>query len=345
MELLGKRVLRRIPWGCLALAAVFGAWLARPGLVAEAAREGLGRCGAVVVPTLFPFFVLSNLFVRRGYHRYVAALVRPLMGPLFGLSPAAAGPLVLGAVGGYPVGAATVFQLYDRGQLDAREASRALAFCNNAGPGFILGVAGLGLLGSVRLGVVLYAVHLLTAAVVGLLLRRPAAAGRPALPPAGEAEPFPASLVGAVRDAAAAIVQVCAFLVFFSVVLAWLQLLPLWARLPDAAGPLAAGAVELSTGVARLAGLPAGTAMTACAFLLGWGGLCVHCQVLSLRGSRAIGLRPYFCGKLLQGLLSAAAVQLLAGRWLLPLLALAAAGLAGMAARKLPSGNRAVGDV
>ena len=133
---------RKSFWGFLGFSALLGLWLSTPGTVAQAARDGLRLCAAVMIPSLFPFFVISNLFVRRGYHQYVTACLRPVMEPVFGLAPEGASALALGAVGGYPIGAATAFQLYDEGILSEKEAARLLAFCNNAGPGFIFGVVG-----------------------------------------------------------------------------------------------------------------------------------------------------------------------------------------------------------
>lgn len=65
---------------------------------------------------------------------------------------------------------------------------------------------------------------------------------------------------------------------------------------------LACGALELSSGILLLSG-PGAEA--ACALLMGWGGLCVHFQAMSLW--QTAGLRPhgYFSAKLLHGLLSA----------------------------------------
>ena len=39
------------------------------------------------------------------------------------------------------------------------EAERLLAFCNNSGPAFILGVVGVGVFGSSRVGLLLYLAH------------------------------------------------------------------------------------------------------------------------------------------------------------------------------------------
>lgn len=305
-------------YGFLLLSALLGLWLVDPAAAAASGQAVLERCAAVVVPSLFPFFVLTNLLVRRSYHRYAAAALRRWMGPLLGVPADAAGALVLGALGGYPVGAAALFRLYDQKQLSARDVSRALVFCNNGGPGYIFGVVGLGLLGNVRWGAALWVIHVLAAVLTGILLRprfhqeRCAVTAADAAPSA----PFGVDFTHAVQDAALTCVYLCGFLVFFGVLLGTLSSL-----LPPLPSLAAAGLLELSTGIALLTrqAFDAPAAMVWAAAFLGWGGLCVHCQVLSLRGDRPIAMGPYFLGKGLQCLLSVALVRLLTVQDPLPL--------------------------
>lgn len=316
--------------GFVALACLMVCWLVSAETAIASARGGLRLCAQVLIPTLFPFFVLSNLFVRRDYNRYLTAVLRPAMGPLFGLPAQSAGALVLGSIGGYPIGAATAFALYDQSLLDADETSRLLAFCNNAGPSFIFGVVGAGLFGSTRVGALLFCVHLLSALLTGSLLRflpagrPPSPAAEPVPRPAApKREPFSASLIASVSTALGSILSVCAFVTFFAVLLGFLnryRLLVLPAKLlhtvfgigTDAAEAVLTGAVELSTGVGALGNIicTRSVLLSAASFLLGWGGACVHCQVLSLRGLRPISLRPYLLGKLTQGALAAVLIQL-----------------------------------
>ena len=114
-------------YGFLLLSALLALWLADPAATSASGRAVLERCAAVVVPSLSPFFVLTNLLVRRSYHRYAASALGRWMGPVLGVPADAAGALVLGALGGYPVGAAALFRLYDQKKLSARQVSRALA--------------------------------------------------------------------------------------------------------------------------------------------------------------------------------------------------------------------------
>ena len=137
----------------------------------ESVKAGLKLCGNVIVPSLFPFFVLSSLVVELGMSRYLGRLMQPLMVPLFRVNGACASALALGVIGGYPVGARTAIALYESGQCSRTEAERLLAFCNNSGPAFILGVVGAGVFGSGTMGLLLYLTHILASLCVGLLFR------------------------------------------------------------------------------------------------------------------------------------------------------------------------------
>ena len=54
-----------------------------PGECAQAAREGLELCGGVLLPSLFPFFVLSSLSVDLGLMGGLGRVLEGLMRPLF----------------------------------------------------------------------------------------------------------------------------------------------------------------------------------------------------------------------------------------------------------------------
>ena len=70
---------------------------------------------------------------------------------------------------------------------------------------------------------------------------------------------------------------------------------------------LLTGIIELTSGVSSLGGA-AGSftrSMALAAFMLGWAGLSIHCQVLSFIGDSGLSVRTYIYGKILQGCLSA----------------------------------------
>lgn len=282
------------------LLALFAAALVLfPAEAADAARQGLSLCLQTVLPSLFPFFVLSSLFIASGAADAFGRTLEPMMRPLFYLSGAGASALALGLVGGYPVGARTAAELYRGGRLSKAEAERLLSFCNNAGPGFILGVCGSAVLGSVRAGLYLYLVHVAAAVLTGVALRRCAlmecAAERPRVPRA-QVKSLVSAFPAAVRDSFAAVWSVCGFVVLFAVVLRFVTLV-----LPDR--PLLVGFIELTNGVMALRADRGGFVL--CALFLAWGGLSVHAQTLSVLDDTDLSPRLYFLGKAIQAALSA----------------------------------------
>ena len=283
----------------LLLLAAFGAALAAaPAEASDAARQGLALCLQTVLPSLFPFFVLSSLVVASGAADGFGRTLAPVMRPLFRMSGAGAAALALGLVGGYPVGARTTAELYRGGALSKSEAERLLAFCNNAGPGFILGVCGTAVLHDTRAGLYLYLVHVAAAVLSGVMLCRltPAENTPSCSPRRTQGQSLAAAFPTAVRDSFAAVWSVCGFVVIFAVVLRYVTLL-----LPPS--PLLIGFIELTNGVLSLSADRGGFVL--CAVFLAWGGLSVHAQTLSVLEDSGLSVRFYFLGKAMQAALSA----------------------------------------
>ena len=263
----------------------------------EAAKEGLALCAGSVIPALFPFLAASSLLLKLGFGDALAGPLAPLMG-LYRLPGEAAGALVLGLAGGYPVGARTAAELYAQGALTRDEAERLLTFCNNSNPVFLISVLGAGVFGSVRTGLWLWLIHVCAALLTGLLFRG-LGRRRKTVPPAVsfQAPSLPAAFVSSVRDSAGTMLSVCAFVTFFYVLISPLTALP---------GPWAA----LAVGCGELFSLTPLLPCDRSGFLLaagcaGWGGLSVLCQTAALLDGTDLPLAPCLLGKLTHGLLSA----------------------------------------
>ena len=322
---------RFLLWAVL-LCSAFAGLLRWPAEAAQAVRDSLSLCAGTILPALFPFFVLSTLVVGSGL---AARLGRPLercMKALFRVNGACAAALVLGLIGGYPVGARTTAELYRTGRCSASEARRLLGFCNNAGPSFLIGVVGVGIFQSTKLGLLLECIHIFSALLIGLLCRfvpDTQSAHEKAAEPLSPARSISAAalLPRAVQQSVSALLNVCGFIVLFGVLLKLLNccgLLRMAAQMLSAlllpfgvseqwCTPLLGGMLELCSGVAAL---PIGAAsIPMAAFLLGWGGLSVHCQTMSVLEGSGLSIRPCLIGKLLHGALSAALTALALKLW------------------------------
>ena len=212
----------------------------------------------------------------------------------------------------------------EHGKLSAEQAERALAFCNNSGPAFLVGAAGVGVFHSAGYGLLLYGVHVLSAIIVGMLFA-PRSGG---FPPEERAQIAAVSLSQAlpeaVRSAVRAVLTVSGFVVTFSVVTGVLDASGL---LPALVGTLAArlglelhfaralctGVLELGTGIGAMQGLaPTPANLALAAFLTGWGGVSVHCQTAAVIAGTDIKSARHTVGRLLHGTVSALCMWVLA---------------------------------
>lgn len=280
-----------------------------PDVSATAAREGVTLCLQTVLPSLFPFFVLSSLLVQSDVPRLLSRAMAGVMYPLFGVSGAGASALILGLLGGYPVGARTVAELYGRGEIGQEESEHLLAFCNNSGPGFFLGVCGTAVFSSARAGMYLYLIHVGAALVTGVLLRRDLGLPRRK---AVSRQRAPFDLAAAVQGSFAAVGSVSAFVIFFMVLLRLLSLVPALAALPPLPRAALFGFVEMTNGVNALPATRAGFVL--CAAIMNWGGLSVQAQTRALLAGSALSARRCVIGKAVQALVGVPLALLAAGR-------------------------------
>jgi len=295
---------------CLGLCGILIWFLADGDTVRTAVSEALRLCAGSVIPAMFPFLVVSGLLVSLGFGTWLSPSLAGFMEGLFHLPGTAGAALLLGLVGGYPIGARTAAALYRTGQLTEEETCRLLTFCNNANPAFFLGVLGAGVFQSSRAGLYLWLVHVLSALLTGMLLgRRTSTLRHRRVPPAAPVSSGLARLwVEAVGSALQGILSVCAFVTVFYVLTRPLAALPgLW-------GTLAVGLTELFSLTPRLAANATGFILAAgCS---GWGGLSVLCQTAAMLEGTGLPLSPCVKGKAVQGLLSALlAVGLVLAGW------------------------------
>lgn len=281
----------------IAVLAVAALLLLRPQEAADAVRGGLMLCGRTVIPSLFPFFVVISLLLQLGLAKALQGVCGGVMRPLFRLRGVCALPLLAGLLGGYPSGAKAAAELYAQGRISRQEAELLLGFCDNCGPAFLLGYVGAGVLGDSRAGVLLYLIHVSAALLTGVLLCRLCKSRGHALPGSQLSTgpvTFPQALTASVSGALNAMLSICAFVILFRVL----------AALPPVPLPFPVlGALEM---VSATAALPSGrVGFIAAAAAVGWGGLSVHCQAMSLAAPAGLSFRWHWLGKAVQAALSA----------------------------------------
>lgn len=291
-----------------------------PSQVTKSVIDSISLCLSSVIPSLFPFLISANLIINMRFFDFFGKVLYKLMPPLFSVSGSFSSALILGMIGGYPVGGITVSSLYKSGKIAKKEAEHALAFCNNCGPAFILGAIGNSLFHSSMMGFSLYLIHILGAIFTGLVLRLFSPV------PCKEYDysdivnssglSFSASFTDAVFSSLKSILLISAYIIFFSVFVCLLNQFKILSMLAawisnllglnaETTVAFLTGIFEMTSGIFALpSSLNKGTAFSLTAFLLGWGGFSVHFQTQSALSENKFNFKKYYMGKLLHGAFS-----------------------------------------
>lgn len=286
------------------------------------ARNGLSLCGDTVIPSLFPFLVLSAFIIKSGIAERLGRFFEPVTKKIFRLPGITATALILGAVGGYPVGANAVAQLYKSGSLSKKDGDRLLCFCINSSPAFIIGAVGAGFLGSVKAGILLYIVHISASFAVGIVLnataeKRKFLAGQKHK--IAEHESLSGAFVSSVAGSVRGTLSIAAYVVLFSSLTSLLSYTGftsfisncISSVLPSPGSDLffysraVTGIFEVTNGCAAAASSYGMPALILTSVILGWSGLSVQCQVMSMVKESGLSTRPFILTRFLHMLFSA----------------------------------------
>lgn len=254
----------------------------------QGAQEGVMLCIRTIIPSLFPFFFLSNILSSSLMGRRIP-LLHPI-GRLCRIPNGAEYILISGLLGGYPVGAQCISDSLKSGALSRQDARRMLAFCNNCGPAFLFGMASV-LFEQKWIPWGLLAIHIAAALIVAIVVP-----GKPGIcTPQMKREVSP---VGALNRAVRSIAGVCGWVVLFRVVISFLERWVLWYFGPEIQ-VIISGILELSNGCIGLGSIDSTMLkFVLCSGFLGFGGLCVGMQTFF--AAQNVEKYLYFPGKALQ---------------------------------------------
>ncbi|WP_379159050.1 sporulation integral membrane protein YlbJ [Paenibacillus sp. sgz5001063] len=144
--------------------------LLNPASSLDAALRGLTVWWDVLFPSLFPFFVISEMMLGFGVVHLFGALLDPLMRPLFNIPGSGGFVAAMGYVSGYPVGARLTAKLREQALLSRIEGERLVAFTTSSDPIFLLGAVSVGFFHDASLGLILALAHYGGGIIVGLLM-------------------------------------------------------------------------------------------------------------------------------------------------------------------------------
>ncbi len=266
-------------------------------IVTDAVSYGIKLSVLRVIPSLFPFFILSDYFATSVSFSGKGVLSR-LFYRTLGISPPGLKAFVIGALGGFPLGVKCAVEEYRQGVISKDELEGLIGAVNNPSPAFVIVSVGTLMLGDTGVGVILYTSVLLSAIAVGWIFK----AKHKKIANSNVISRQRFDFAASIKSAGYSSLVVSSYIIFFSAVIGAISAV----IKNEVLLAILSSLFEIGNAASRLASanIPSALRLSAIGFALGFSGLSVHMQAFSLLGSD-IRKQRYLIMKLVQGCLSA----------------------------------------
>ena len=298
----------------------------------SAAKNGLILWSNSIVPSLFPFFVATELLSHTNFTYYLGKVLNKFMRPLFNIRGEGSFAFIMGIISGYPIGAKIAANFRKNNICSKEECERLLSFTNNSGPLFIVGTVGISMFGNTTIGLLLLITHILACITVGIIFRFWKNDNFRSYKKSDYISSKNSNLVTfsnlgsvlseSITNSIQTILLIGGFVVIFSSVISILKssgllhnfsllFIPLFNILhidTSFISPIITGFLEITNGINNISLIKTkqiSINIIFTAFLLGFGGISVLLQVWSIISKSDLSIKPYIFGKLLHGVLAA----------------------------------------
>ena len=138
----------------------------------QGVRQGLSLCGELVIPALFVFLCFCEWACLSHSIQNVANVLQPLFRLLFGKEFSCGAPFLLCLIGGYPMGASALAIMRKNNLISNTCAKQHALWIFCPSPSFVIVGVGQGMLGSFRVGLILWGSCVISCLLTGCVFSR-----------------------------------------------------------------------------------------------------------------------------------------------------------------------------
>lgn len=260
-----------------------------PNTGRNGAAQGLVLCGRVIIPSLFPFTFFVLLIMRSGFEEKLSFL-NPITKNIFRLDIKHFITFLFSLLGGYPVGARLIEELYSQNKTDKKTARALLCCCVNSGPAFTVLFVGEGIFGSKIIGYYLLASSIISSTIILFILRKNFTINTYEKTKKSYIS-ISGNFVSSAADASSSMLSICGFVILFSSLNAYI--------LNFEKLKFITFFTEVTYGVTQTRNVFLIT------FILGFSGISVWLQIISSTPKMGIHITNFIFFRIIHGALSA----------------------------------------
>lgn len=262
-------------------------------------KDGIMLCMSAVIPSLFPFMIVSQFVIKSGLADFFGELFGKLTNKLFKLPGVCTCVIIMALIGGFPVGAKMTCDLLENGKIRKNEAQRLNLFCINAGPAFIIGTVGDIFAGSRKLGVILFASVLTASLLTGFfstVLYDGGELKRAKITSENVTNPINA-FSSSLSDASKTMLGVCSWVIIFNAIIKCIASVGSYRYIT-----VICALLEVTSGIKMSFGV---FPVPVFASILSFAGLSVHCQIFPYVQKSGLDFKLFYTARIVCAVLSA----------------------------------------
>lgn len=251
-----------------------------------------------IFPSLFPFFIISELLINYGFVEYMAKIFKPLMNKVFKINSKCAFILVMSMISGFPSNSKYTKDLYLKGEITEMEASKVLMFSHFSNPLFIMGAISVSFLNNKKIGMLILVIHYITNIIIGFLFRNfiKTPINNTSLNEKKETTSFSNVLSKAILHSFDTLFLILGTIIVFLILT---NLLNNLITFNPYIKSIISGILEMTGGISNVSilDIPLKNKSTIIGMILSFGGISVHMQVKSIISDTPIKYQPFLIAR------------------------------------------------
>ncbi len=277
--------------------------LLNKNLVYDSINYSLNLWVKNIIPSLFPFFIISDILVNYDITRYIPKFIKRIFRYIFNISDNGLTIFLLSIISGFPSNAKITRTMLEKRNIDTNEANHILIFSHFSNPLFILITIPIFFFHNENVGLILLISHYLSNIILGILVRNKNIIRKNNCSKRIDNNDFSIVFINSIKKSINTITTIGGIVTVFLVLA---SLITHFLSLNFYNSMLFKGIMEMTIGIDSLVKLklPLIYKLTITSMFLAFGGLSIHMQVINEIMDTSIKYNYYLKGRIIQMVIS-----------------------------------------
>ena len=251
-----------------------------------------------LLPTLFPFFIITDLLSNYGFIQYISKILGKFM-KIFKLNETSSYAFFMSIISGFPGNSKLIKELLDNNEIKKEEANKLLTFTHFSNPLFLIGTVGIIFLNNKKIALLILIIHYLTNIIVGLMFRNIYHINNKSNEIQKKKQlSFINILIKSINNTIKTMFLIYGIIIFTSLLT---NIITINLNLSPFINAILTGLLEMTQGLQLVANLPLNLPIkvSLMTFFISFGGISIHIQIMGILSEYQINYYIYFLARII----------------------------------------------